>query len=116
MKNKMKKSTIIAIMLFLMLLPLTKVYASENAPFYGIWCAASKDRAEMEQFANNMRNAGYPAEVYVTTDWSNLNSEKWYVVTAGTYGTEDAAKNALPHVQEYYRDAYVKYSGIRIGY
>ena len=63
-----------------------------------------------------MRNAGYPAEVYVTTDWSNLNSENWYVVTAGTYGTESAAKNALSHVQEYYRDAYVKYSGIRIGY
>ena len=54
--------------------------------------------------------------VFTTTDWSNLNSEKWYVVTAGQYGTEKEANNKLDAVQKYYPDAYVKYSGDHINH
>ena len=52
--------------------------------------------------------------VITTTDWSNLNSEKWYVVTAGQYETENEANDKLNEVQAYYPDAYVKYSGNHI--
>lgn len=83
----------------------------EAAPFYGIWCTASKDYAEAESSAHYISRQGYNAQVFVTTDWSNLNSEKWYVVSAGVYLTEEEANAALPGVQSIYADAYVKYSG-----
>ena len=37
--------------------------------------------------------------------------EKFYVVTAGVYLSESDANAALPSVQGFYPDAYVKYSG-----
>lgn len=54
---------------------------------------------------------GFDAQVFVITDWSNLNTEKWYVITAGTYGTEEAASAVLPDVQRVCSNAYIKYSG-----
>ena len=83
----------------------------EAAPFYGIWCTASKDYAEAESSAYYISQQGYNAQVFVTTDWSNINSEKWYVVSAGVYSTEEEANAALPGVRSIYADAYVKYSG-----
>ena len=84
---------------------------STNAPFYGIWCYGGKSEEEAESYAQTMRNNGYEAKVFVTTDWSNLNPEKFYVVTAGVYMSESDANAALPSVQSFYADAYVKYSG-----
>ena len=86
-----------------------------SSAFYGIWCHGSKSQSEAEQGASELRNQGLNAQVFVTTDWSNLNTEKWYVVTAGVYATEDDAKADLSLVQSYYHDAYVKYSGDYIG-
>ena len=85
------------------------------APFFGIWYGASKSREEMEDFAAQMRTQGLDAQVFVTTDWSNLNTEPWYVVTAGTYATEADAYSYLPVVTAFYKDAYVKYSGDYLG-
>lgn len=87
------------------------VQTTTNAPFYGIWCYGGKSEGEAESYAQNMRDNGYDAQVFVTTDWSNLNSEKFYVVTAGVYLSESDANAALPSVQGFYPDAYVKYSG-----
>ena len=85
---------------------------AEGEAFYGIWIGASKSDADAERFAENARSAGLDAKVFITTDWSNLNSEKYYVVAAGTYLTEDDAQNELSRVQGLgYADAYVKYSG-----
>lgn len=81
------------------------------SPFYGIWCYASKDSGEAYSYAENLPYDENPAEVFVTTDWSNLNSEKWYVVTKGTYSTEAEANAHLGTVQSYCSGAYVKYSG-----
>lgn len=80
-------------------------------PFYGIWCQGTKDADEAEKYADRLRELGFAAQVFVTTDWSNLNKERWYVVTAGVYTTESDAKANLSSVQAHYKDAYVKYSG-----
>ena len=82
--------------------------------FYGIWVYASKSYDEAASFAGVVSSTGLNGVVIVTTDWSNLNSEKWYVVTAGQYETENEANDKLNEVQAYYPDAYVKYSGNHI--
>ena len=82
-----------------------------RTPFYGIWCCGSKESGDAYNYANSLNNAGFAAEVYLTTDWSNLNAESYYVVTAGVYGTEGEANANLAAVQSFCPDAYVKYSG-----
>ena len=82
-----------------------------NTPFYGIWCYGSKGEADANSYAETLKSSGFDARVFVTTDWSNLNTEKFYVVTAGVYGSEAEANSALASVQSVYPDAYVKYSG-----
>ena len=84
---------------------------SSISPFYGIWCGAAKTEAEAQKQAKKIRENGFDAQVFVTTDWSNLNTEKWYVITAGIYGTKEAASAVLQDVQRVYSDAYTKYSG-----
>lgn len=81
------------------------------SPFYGIWCGAAKTEAEAQKQAKKIRENGFDAQVFVTTDWSNLNTEKWYVITAGIYGTKEAASAVLQDVQRVCSDAYIKYSG-----
>ena len=89
--------------------------AGYNAPFYGVWCSASKSYADMQAAAGQLSQYGLPSGIFVTTDWSNLNPEFWYVLSAGTYTSESAAYAALPQIQSVFPDAYVKYSGNYIG-
>ena len=86
------------------------------SPFYGIWCTAAKSVSDAQKFAGTMRSKGLPASIYRTSDWSELNTEFWYVVTAGTYATKEAAESALPEIQKSYPDAYVKYTGNYAGH
>lgn len=85
------------------------------APFWGIWCYGVKNSDEAYNYARTLSNNGFDGMVYLTTDWSNLNSEPYYVVTAGIYSSESEAKSMLALVQSYCADAYVKYSGEYIG-
>ena len=85
------------------------------SPFYGIWCSASKSYEDMQREAASLTQQGLPAQIFVTTDWSNLNPEFWYVLTAGTYDSEGEAQTALAQIQAIRPDAYVKYSGEYIG-
>ena len=82
-----------------------------NTPFYGIWVYASKSQDDAEEYSHTVSSNGFNAYVEVTTDWNNLNTEKWYVVTAGKYASENEAQNKLDDIKAYYPDAYVKYSG-----
>ena len=83
-----------------------------ESPFWGIWIGASKDYNEAEAIAAEARGKNLDASVTMTTDWYNLNSEPWYVITAGRYGSEDDAYGHLDYVHSVgYGDAYVKYSG-----
>ena len=84
----------------------------QHSPFYGVWVFASKKRSECESIVKELKSKSLSADIYVTTDWSNLNKEKWYVVSAGTYSTQEKAERALSGVQAAgYGNAYVKYSG-----
>lgn len=87
-----------------------------NTPFYGIWCYGVKDASQADSYAEKVSAKGFDGRVFVSSDWDNLNPEKWYVITAGVYDTEQEAKDALKEVKAAgYTDAYVKYSGEYIG-
>lgn len=83
--------------------------------FYGVWCDASKDSGAVYAAAEQMQQEGFEAAVFVTSEWSNLNRERYYAVTAGIYHTKTEAEDALSHVKDVYPDAYVKYTGDWIG-
>ena len=83
--------------------------------FYGVWCAASKSYAEILQKQDELTACGFPSKVYYTAQWSNLNSEGWYALSAGPYASQEYAQDRLLVIQKYYPDAYVRYSGEYIG-
>ena len=88
------------------------IVADGTTPFYGVWCFGSKSEDEAVEFASQMQKKGFNANVLATTDWENLNSELYYVVTADFCKTEDDANQLLKEVQDAgYSDAYVKYTG-----
>lgn len=84
---------------------------SNHAPFYGVWCGATRTEAEAQEQAEIVRGDGFEAQIFVTTDWSNLNPIKCYGIAAGVYPSEYEATVALPSIKEIYPDAYIKYSG-----
>lgn len=79
--------------------------------FWGIWCMASKNYSEAAAVEESLLAKGFDARVFVSSDWSNLNTEKWYVVSCGIYASEEEAKAHLDEVLVEYSDAYIKYSG-----
>ena len=89
---------------------------SGNESFYGIWCSAFKDLNDAEKAASKMEADGLEARIFITTEWSDLNSEKWYVLSAGIYDSQADAEDELPYVQQFYPKAYIKYSGDYIGH
>ena len=91
-----------------------KKASEDDSAFYGVWCYGSKNEADANSFASDLSGVGFDAKVYVTTDWENLNTELYYVVTAGVCLTEDEANYLLESVKKAgYTDAYVKYTGNR---
>ena len=89
--------------------------SDQDYSFYGVWCFASRDYYSADLVASELCEKGYPAFVCLSTEWSNLNSEPWYVVTAGDYYSEDEAKAVLEHIQQTIPDAYIWWSGYYIG-
>lgn len=74
--------------------------------------SGSKDENEIKKLAEKLQAKNLDAQVYVTTDWENLNSDKYYVITIGRYDFKEDAETALETVkQRGYNDAYIKYSG-----
>ena len=86
--------------------------SSKNTPFYALFVGGYKDRQAALNEAERYKDLGYSDTiVIISTDWSNLNKERWYCVTVGTYGTKAEAENMLPEIQRECPDAYVKYTG-----
>ena len=84
-----------------------------NGAFTGIWIGADKTLEGAKALADSTPAEIRPVQIFLTTDWSNLNPEPWYVLTAGMYASAYEAELMLPEIQQYIPDAYIKYSGIR---
>lgn len=83
----------------------------EKSPFYGVWCIGTKSESDAQKCADKLKDNGYNAQVYITTEWQELNAEKWYVVSADEYETKAEAEADLEGVKAIYSGAYVKYTG-----
>ena len=89
-----------------------KLNQNRNEPFYGVWCGGSKSKSAAENMVSKLRDLGFEARVFDSSDWENLNFEKFYVVTAGICDTEQGAQQLLSVIKRNgYPDAYVKYTG-----
>lgn len=101
----------------------TKAASTEEAsttdgpdPFYGVWCYSSKDMDVAQSKADELSRHGLDGNVYISNEWSNLNKERWYCVSAGKSLTEADAEKVLDAVRNAgYSDAYIRYSGEYIG-
>lgn len=90
--------------------PTDYVYNS-TAPFWGIFCSASKEYDVIVKNANTLSASGFDVRIIVTTDWQNLNKEPWYSVTCGIYTSRADAEAAFAAVKAVYPTAYINYSG-----
>lgn len=89
---------------------------TERQPFYGVWCYASKDPHEAQNKADELSQRGLDGRVYISSEWSNLNQERWYCTSAGMSLTEADAEIVLETARNAgYSGAYIKYSGEYIG-
>ncbi len=85
-------------------------------PFYGVWVKAYKDRDDADAIVEKLSDKGYDASSVYAPDWEKLSKEPYYCVTAGKCETKQEADKLLKKVKaDGYKDAYVKYSGERIG-
>ena len=63
-----------------------------------------------------MTAKGFDSTIELTTDWSNLNDEEWYVVTTGRWRDREEAESMASSLRlAGYSDAYAKYSGEYVG-
>lgn len=83
-----------------------------TASFYGVWIGAFSTRDRAESFAAEAQGKNLPAEVYVSSEWTNLNPTTYYVVSIDHAQSEAVANDLLAKAKAAgYSDAYVKYSG-----
>ena len=93
-------------------IPHNEPVVHETTAFYGVWCGGSKTKNEVQSIASNLAKAGFKPQIFDTSEWENLNSERFYVVTAGVCKTEQEAEKLLDRVKNKgYSDAYIKFSG-----
>lgn len=84
-----------------------------HAAFWGVWVGAYSDAGNAQAAASEARAAGFSgAAVYVSTDWSDLNGKRFYVVSLQECGSESDAAAVLKKAKKTgYKDAYAKYTG-----
>lgn len=88
----------------------------EEGGFYGIWVLATKDEGQARQLLEKLCDMGFEAELHISSEWRDLNQEKWYVVTTGRYETEEEANYDLPRVKDAgFAGAYIKFTGDYMG-
>lgn len=89
-------------------------YIDDDKPFYGIWIGTSGMYRGAEEIVLSDTHQ-YPMHIILTSEWSNLNPEPYYAVSIFKYETKEEAEDYLAYVKEDYPDAYVKYTGEKIG-
>ncbi len=93
------------------------VSSFESGEYYGVFVASFKTAEECVDTEMKLDDAGYVlCPVVYTPDFSNLNPEPYYVVTAGLYGSKEDAEETLSDVKAAgFKDAYIKNTGKYIG-
>lgn len=109
----MKKLVIYVTSLLLALsMSLGNVHATSQKAFYGIWVSATKSLKDANSTLKKVKAKGFnKSKIYTTTEWSNLNSQKYYVISTDQYKTKSSANKALSRVKRYYKGAFIKYTG-----
>ena len=79
--------------------------------FWGVWIGAEKNLSKANEMVGEAWSLGVEASLVITAEWSELDSELGYMIVAGSYQTEEEAKEHLSEVTQDYPEAYVKYSG-----
>lgn len=89
---------------------------TKKQPFFGVWCYSSKDMEVAQSKADELSRHGLDGRVYISSEWNNLNKERWYCVSAGESLTESDAEKILDAaLNAGYTKAYIKYTGEFIG-
>lgn len=84
--------------------------------YYAVFVSAAKDKSECASTELRLEEAGFESSVIFAPDFSELNPEPYYAVTAGLFGTKEAAESCLVNVKASgLNDAYVKYCGKYVG-
>ena len=118
--TRRKRRTAIAIVATLAALLIAAVVAfaalspqsDTTAPFWGVWVAATQDQESAKAQSDELSNLGFDAIVVQTNDWSNLNADEWYAVSAGCFASREEAEAQLEKaVAAGYDTAYVKHTG-----
>ncbi len=97
--------------------PADTVSSFESGEYYGVFVASFKTPDECVDTEMKLDDAGYRlCPVVYTPDFSKLNPEPYYVVTAGLYSSQQDAEKTLEEVKAAgFKDAYVKNTGKYIG-
>ncbi len=85
--------------------------------YYGVFVLASRTPEGCRQMLGDLEKAGFPQCFMVfTPDFSGLNPEPYYCVTAGLFASKDDAAAVLSEVKAAgFTEAYVKQAGSFIG-
>ncbi|MCR5331185.1 MAG: hypothetical protein K6E62_08350 [Lachnospiraceae bacterium] len=85
--------------------------------YYGVFVSSARSPEGCTPTVNKLEEAGFIREpVVYTPDFSELNPEPYYVVTAGLFTLESDAEETLAKVKKAgFTDAYVKYAGTYTG-
>ena len=108
------KKLVIYVTTFLLAFSFTlgKVNATSQKAFYGIWVSATKSLRDANSTLKKVKTKGFiKSKIYTTTEWSNLNRQKYYIISTNQYKRKSAAENDLPKVKQYFKGAYIKYTG-----
>ncbi len=97
--------------------PDVSVSSFESGEYYGVFVASFKTTDECLDTEMKLDDAGYRlCPIVYTPDFSELNPEPYYVVTAGMYSSKKDAEDTLADVKAAgFKDAYVKFAGTYTG-
>lgn len=110
----MKKTiiTIICLILTVCLNTGNVLATSSHRPFYGVWVSAARSKRQASDHLKKVNKHGFhSADIYISTQWSNLNKKTYYLISTGEYQSKYKAAKALKKAKKVYKDAYIRYTG-----
>ncbi len=89
----------------------------KDQPFFGLWVGAFDERDKALDTVKKLEKKGLEAYVVFTPEWETMSKDPFWAVTIGWSGSEPEAQAYIEDAEKAgYKDAYVKYSGERLGH